>query len=379
MTTASDAHAHFTLADFASEDMPMRACLELARVASRTDLPVLLLGESGTGKTLLARAIHNTSARARAPFVSFNAAALSDTLLDSQLFGHERGAYTGAVRGLKGKFELAHTGTLFIDEIADMSATAQAKILRAVEYGEFERLGSETLRVADVRLVSATHLPLHRYLQTEHFRRDLFYRISGITISIPPLRNRPADLRALIAAEVAAASRAQGKPIIGLSKRALEALLAHDWPGNLRELKRVIHSSIAMTAGDVILPEALHLETGQAGYGAASASGRVALPGQAGTTGEHRADRRAESRGSALADPDSTDLTLRTAEQQHIRKVLAMMRGNKRRSARALGLSRSTLDRKLAELAIAPGSPTAVAVPEERLHSAAPRSLETQP
>ncbi len=124
----------------------MQACLERARVAARTDLPVLILGESGTGKTLMARAIHNSSQRAQSPFISFNAAALSDTLLDSQLFGHERGAFTGAQNRVKGKFELADTGTLFFDEIADLSPQGQSKILRAIEYGEFERLGSETLR-----------------------------------------------------------------------------------------------------------------------------------------------------------------------------------------------------------------------------------------
>ena len=137
----------------------MQACLERARLAARTDLPVLILGESGTGKTILARAIHNSSARANRPFVSFNAAALSETLIDSQLFGHERGAFTGAQTRVKGKFELADRGTLFLDEIADLSPQGQSKILRAIEYGEFERLGADTVRQADVRVLSATHHP----------------------------------------------------------------------------------------------------------------------------------------------------------------------------------------------------------------------------
>ncbi|MFL5522351.1 MAG: sigma-54 factor interaction domain-containing protein, partial [Gemmatimonadales bacterium] len=156
---------HHTLGDFRSDDEAMATCLNLARTAARTELPILILGETGTGKTLLARAIHNSSPRASASFVAFNSAALSDTLLDSQLFGHEKGAFTGAIKRVKGKFEQAHQGTLFLDEIADMSAAAQAKILRAVEYGEFERLGGEELLHADVRLVSATHLPLATYLQ----------------------------------------------------------------------------------------------------------------------------------------------------------------------------------------------------------------------
>jgi transcriptional regulator with PAS, ATPase and Fis domain len=308
-----------TLDDFASADAAMRRCLERARGAARTVLPTLMLGESGTGKTLLARAIHNSSGRAQAPFVSFNAAALSDTLMDSQLFGHERGAFTGAQKTVKGKFELAHGGTLFVDEIADLSPVAQAKILRAVEYGEFERLGAERIQVADVRLISATHLPLAAYMDSARFRKDLFYRISGITVTIPPLRERPEDLRALIAAEIAAAAAQQGRRIVGLERAAADALVAHPWPGNLRELKRVLHAAVAMTEGEVIPPAALMLD-------AAGGGGSPAPPAAAGVDG---------------------DLRLRTVERRHVQAVLAQMEGNKRRAARALGVSRSTLDRKL--------------------------------
>jgi transcriptional regulator with PAS, ATPase and Fis domain len=311
-----------TLDDFESADPAMRRCLEIAGVAARTDLPTLILGESGTGKTLLARAIHNSSKRARHAFVSFSAAALSDTLMDSQLFGHERGAFTGAQKRLKGKFELAHGGTLFIDEIADLSPTAQAKILRAVEYGEFERLGAERLQVADVRLLSATHLPIEAYLASARFRNDLFYRIRGITITVPPLRHRPEDLRALVAAEVARASREQVKSIVGLSQEAADALFAYHWPGNLRELKRVIHAAVAMTPGDVIPPEAIALEPMTASWPVASGAARA-------------------------AEPLDGDLRLRTAERRHIERVLEQVAGNKRQAARLLGVSRSTLDRKL--------------------------------
>jgi len=312
----------YTLDAFHSADAAMRRCLELARVAARTDLPLLILGESGTGKTLLARAIHNSSGRSAGEFVAFNAAALSDTLLDSQLFGHEKGAFTGAHRAVKGKFELADGGTLFIDEIADLSVAAQAKILRAIEYGEFERLGSEKLQTADVRLISATHLPLPTYMDSDRFRKDLFYRISGITVTIPPLRDRPEDLRALIAAEIAIASRQQGKEIVGLSKSALETLLAHPWSGNLRELNRVIRAAVAVTETDVIPAEAILFQNTDG----SRPPGHEATPN--------------------MAQSDA-DLTLRTAERQHIRAVLEKFRGNKRRAARALGISRSTLDRKV--------------------------------
>jgi transcriptional regulator with PAS, ATPase and Fis domain len=317
---------HATLADFHTDDEAMRTCLHLAAIAARTDLPVLILGETGTGKSLLARTLHNSSKRARAAFVEFNAAALSDTLLDSQLFGHERGAFTGAERRVKGKFELADGGTLFIDEIADMSAVAQAKILRAVEYGEFERLGSEQLLEADVRLVSATHLPITRFLETDHFRKDLFYRVSGITLRLPPLRERPNDLRSLVAREVGAASTAMGREIVGLNRAAADKLMEHSWPGNLRELKRVIHTAVAITEGAVIEEGAVLLEATPDEAPVAVAPVRAATPAS------------------------DADLSLRAAESRHIRYVLERVGGNKRRAARVLGLSRSTLDRKLGGL-----------------------------
>jgi two-component system NtrC family response regulator/two-component system response regulator HydG len=308
-----------SLDDFQTADPAMRRCLDLARLAATTNLPVLILGETGTGKTLLARAVHNSSPRADRAFVAFNAAALSDTLLDSQLFGHERGAFTGADRRVKGKFELADGGTLFLDEIADMSPVAQVKILRAVEYGEFERLGSEALHVANVRLISATHWPIGRFVEAERFRRDLFYRISGLTLTLPPLRERPGDLPALITAEIALACKQQHKTVTGLETRAADRLFSHPWPGNLRELSRVVHSAVALSQSDVISTEAIDilLEAGSAPEAAPRASAA------------------------------NGDITLRTAVREHVGLVLARMGGNKRRAARALGLSRSTLDRQL--------------------------------
>ena len=326
MIQASDTLA-WTLDDYQGLDEPMQKCLDQARMAARIDLPILILGESGTGKTLLARAVHNSSSRARGPFVSFNAAALSDTLLDSQLFGHERGAFTGAQNRVKGKFELANHGTLFIDEIADMSQVAQAKVLRAIEYGEFERLGSEAIQVADVRVLSATHFPLDIFAETDRFRRDLLFRIGGLTITLPPLRERRKALPLLLAAEIARASRRQNKSIVGLEREAAERLFSYPWPGNLRELSRVIEAAVAMAPEEVILSETLILQSA-ADVWRPSADG----PG-----------------AGAAPTREPGNLTLAAAEQRHVRDVLARMGGNKRRAARALGISRSTLDRKLAE------------------------------
>ena len=317
--TYDDADA--TLDDFCSDDGAMQACLERARMAAKTDLPILILGESGTGKTILARAIHNSSARRPRPFVSFNAAALSETLLDSQLFGHERGAFTGAQNRVKGKFELANTGTLFLDEVADLSPSAQSKILRAVESGEFERLGSETLQRADVRLISATHHPLSAAAGRNGFREDLFYRIAGITLTVPSLRERPHDLPTLLVNEIARASQRHGTSIVGLAREAADRLLTYAWPGNLRELSKVVQAAVALTTSEVIGVEQL-LMAGEA-HG---------------------------STPPARPEPAS-DRSLRQAIHRHVARVLDEVGGNKRRAARELGVSRATLERKLQEMA----------------------------
>ena len=321
MTAQAYDDSDATLDSFCSDDAGMQACLERARVAAKTDLPILILGESGTGKTILARAIHNSSARKARPFVAFNAAALSETLLDSQLFGHERGAFTGAQNRVKGKFELADTGTLFLDEVADLSPSAQSKILRAVESGEFERLGSERLQRADVRLISATHHPLSAAAGRNGFREDLFFRIAGITLSVPSLHERPHDLPTLVVNEIARASRRHGTAIVGLDREAADRLLAYAWPGNLRELSKVIQAAVALTPGDVIGVEQLLLP---------DAEGPTAVP-----------------------LPRSTpagDRSLRQAIHRHVASVLAAVGGNKRKAARELRVSRATLDRKLREM-----------------------------
>ncbi len=181
--------------DLTTANDAMKRCLRLAALAAKSDVPVVLLGETGTGKTLLAHAIHNSSTRAGRSFVAFNASAMSDTLIESQLFGHERGAFTGAQQTVKGKFELANEGTLFLDEIADMSPLAQVKILRVLEYGEFERLGSEQMLHADARIICATNCSLLERVRQGKFREDLYHRLNGLTLLIPPLRERMEEFR----------------------------------------------------------------------------------------------------------------------------------------------------------------------------------------
>src|ERR1700738_3385079 len=202
--------------DLTTSNEAMARCLRLALRASKSDVPVVLLGETGTGKTLLAHAIHNSSERSPGPFISFNASAMSDTLLESQLFGHEKGAFTGAQQSVKGKFELADGGTLFLDEISEMSPLAQVKILRVLEYGEFERLGSERMLKSNTRILCASNCSLQERVRQGKFREDLYHRLNGLTLLIPPLRVRLANITALIAAELTIAGAKEGKNITAI-------------------------------------------------------------------------------------------------------------------------------------------------------------------
>src|SRR4026208_1319259 len=229
------AHSNLRVEDLTTANDAMARCRRLAALAAKSDVPVVLLGETGTGKTLLAQAIHNSSARANRPFIAFNASAISDTLLESQLFGHERGAFTGAQQSVKGKFELADGGTLFLDEISEMSPLAQVKILRVLEYGEFERVGSARMPTATARIICASNCSLRERVRVGKLREDLYQRLNGLTLLIPPLRERLEELPALIATELKIAAAKESKQITAIHPEAMEKLLRYDWAGNLRE------------------------------------------------------------------------------------------------------------------------------------------------
>src|SRR5438034_4213690 len=254
--------------DLRTTNAGMTRCISLAKLAAKSDVPIVLLGETGTGKTLLAHAIHNSSARATGPFISFNASAMSDTLLESQLFGHERGAFTGAQQSVKGKFEQADGGTIFLDEISEMSPLAQVKILRVLEYGEFERLGSERMLTSNARIICASNCSLRERVRLGKFREDLYQRLNGLTLLIPPLRERLQDLPALIAAELKATGLKEGKNITAIHPEAMDKLLRHKWRGSLRELSHTVRAMTLFCNGSVILPEHVvfppDLETDQA-------------------------------------------------------------------------------------------------------------------
>lgn len=310
--------------DLTTANEAMARCLRLAKLAASSDVPVVLLGETGTGKTLLAHAIHNSSARAAWPFVAFNASAMSDTLIESQLFGHERGAFTGAQSTVKGKFELASKGTLFLDEIADMSPLAQVKILRVLEYGEFERLGSERMLTCDVRIICATNSSLRERVRQGKFREDLYHRLNGLTLLIPPLRERIEELPALIAAELKASAQSEGKKITAIHPAAMDKLLAYEWPGNLRELSHTVRTMTLFCDDRVILPE------------------HVTFPPDLKTN-----EPAEEETATNSSQPPANDFSLSGAVARHVRFVYEQCGFNQRKTARSLKISRATLARHL--------------------------------
>jgi DNA-binding NtrC family response regulator len=310
---------------------PFQAMLEMVARVGPSEASVLLLGESGTGKELVARAVHEASPRAARPLVVVDCASLPETLFESELFGHEKGAFTGAHAARAGLIEAASGGTLFLDEVGDIPLTMQVKLLRLLESGTYRRVGSTDLRRADVRLVSATHRDLGALIEQGRFREDLYYRLSTFPIPLPPLRERREDIPLLatsLLARVAPARR------LALSPTALERLLAHPFPGNVRELRNVLERAALFSDGPVVGADSVER--------ALAIGSRRALQGHA-TVAESTPSRGPVERGS-LRDAE------RAAEQDALRAALAAHRGNRKELARALGVSLRTLYRKLREL-----------------------------
>jgi len=299
----------------------------VARVAAST-ATVLVEGESGTGKELVARAIHTHSPRAGAPFVPVNCTALTESLLESELFGHARGAFTGAVSAKRGLFETANGGTMFLDEIGDMGPKMQAQLLRTLQDGEVKPVGgSEPIRV-DVRLVCATNKDLDEEVKAGRFREDLYFRINVVTVHLPPLRERREDVPILVAHFLAKLARRERRAAAAMSPETLKLLNAYTWPGNVRELENAIERAVAVAKGGVVLPSDLPPEVGG---GAGTAAAIAAGGGGQGDAGGIIADR-----------PSLAEL-----ERRYIQLVLQESGGNKKKAAEKLGIDRRTLYRAL--------------------------------
>ncbi|BCS52223.1 sigma-54 dependent transcriptional regulator [Geobacter sp. SVR] len=303
-----------------------REVYDLTLKVASSDANILILGESGTGKELIASALHHNSPRRNHPFVSLNCAALTDTLLESQLFGHLRGAFTGAVTNQKGMLEESDGGTLFLDEIGDVSPAVQAKLLRVIQERDFIPVGSTRPKKVDVRFVAATNKDLQREVAEGRFREDLYYRLNVITLNLPPLRERPEDIEPLVRHFLRRFAARMAKDISAIAPDALAALQNYGWPGNVRELENVMERAVILTAGSAITTAVIPLRGVQSAQTAAPA---LPMPVQ-----------------------PSAMVPLEEMERQHIEAVLKGNNYNKSRTAEILGISRRTLDRRIADFGL---------------------------
>jgi DNA-binding NtrC family response regulator len=311
----------YSFHDVLSKSPAMQKLFELARVAAPSQSTVLILGESGTGKEVLARAVHEESPRRAGPFVAISCAALTESLLESELFGHERGAFTGASVRRKGKFEAAQGGTLFLDEIGDISPKLQVDLLRVLEERKVSRVGGNEAIPVDVRIIAATHRDLGKEVAEGRFRQDLFYRLNVIPMHLPPLRERREDLPLLIERFLDGLSVELSKRLDGVSPEALSALVAHDWPGNVRELRNVLERGAVVAEGRII-------QLADLGMPPATVTVATGLPA---------------AEQSATGAP----LSLDDVEKRHIAEVLAYTHGNVTQSAKILEIDRVTLYSKM--------------------------------
>ena len=312
--------------EIVGRSVEVRKLQQIIAQVARTSATVLVTGESGTGKELIARAIHRQSPRRDKPFVPVNPAAIAETLIESELFGHERGAFTGAYQRKLGKFELAHGGTLFLDEIATLRADLQAKLLRVLQEREIERVGGTKRIPVDVRIIAATNVDLKRAVSRETFREDLYYRLNVVPIAVPPLRSRREDVALLVNHFIDRYNRQFGKRIAGVSPEALSALEDYRWPGNIRELQNIVERSVALVEGPVISLQDLPMDLMLA------------------------------ERHTRDADPSVMPLSAAVDQFERglVQRVLERVMWNQSEAAEILGLHRNTLLRKIAKWGLSP-------------------------
>jgi two-component system nitrogen regulation response regulator GlnG len=337
---------------------PMQEVLKSIGQVAASDATVLITGESGTGKELVARCIHQHSLRAKGPFLAVNCAAIPENLIESELFGHEKGAFTGATNQKPGKFELCDGGTIFLDEIGDMSLPTQTKVLRAIQEGEIQRVGGTTTLKVSVRLVAATNKDLEAMVTSRQFREDLYYRLNVFRIRLPALRYRKSDVPLLVDYMLQRQAAAKKLKPKRLSNEALEALLAYDWPGNVRELENVVQRANVLAKGETILPKDLPqdvlnprksplvptaLSVAPSAVAAAPTHGEGAPVAAAGGPNAY------DSIYRQCRANDGKEILV-AIEMEMIRRAMEETRGNQLRSAMILGINRSTLKKRLLEM-----------------------------
>jgi two-component system response regulator HydG len=309
----------FGIEGIVGQDPKMQRVLDLVRQIAPTNASVLILGPSGTGKELIARAVHNLSTRSKRPFVAINCGGMSEGTIESELFGHVKGAYTGAVGDREGKFEYAAGGTLLLDEVGEMPLPTQVKLLRVLEERAVARLGDNRLRPVDVRVLAATNADLLQKVKDGTFRQDLYFRLKVVTIELPPLRERRSDIKLLVEHFLRHFAKLHGKDVEAIDRDALVALVQYDWPGNVRELRNAVESMVVRARGNILT----------------------------------RADLPPELWAPLPADQDGWQFlagrTWPEVEQNHIRVSLELCGGNRQKAAKAMGLSERTLYRKIKE------------------------------
>jgi len=316
-----EVHREYSFHQILGKSKPMQAMFDLIKRVADSPTNVLITGESGTGKELVAKAIHFNSDRRDAPFIPVNCAAIPEQLLESELFGHMRGAFTDAKMDKRGLFEEAQKGTLFLDEISELPLMLQAKLLRAIQEREIRRVGANKSVAIDVRIIAATNLNLGEEVKAKRFRDDLYYRLNVIELKLPPLRERREDIPLLVDAFLKKCGDARGKQVKGVSEAALAMLMDYAWPGNVRELENVIERAVTLSRGDKISPDDLP-------------------PAVQGARGDRR----------VLDEAAEKTLPLHEIEKEYIKKILEKMGGNKYQAAHVLGIDRKTLYRKLGEI-----------------------------
>lgn len=335
---------------------PMQSVFKLIGQLAASDATALVTGESGTGKELVARAIYHNSKRSDQPFLAINCAAIPENLLESELFGHEKGAFTGATGQRIGKFEQCNHGTIFLDEIGDMSLPTQTKILRVLQSGTFERVGGNQPVQVDVRVIAATNKPLEQAVAAREFREDLFYRLNVVRIQMPPLRERRDDIRLLVDYFLRKIARQQKQPPRSIAPEAVALLERFNWPGNVRELENVIQRAVVVSKGDVILPMDLPPEVGQSSANPPGASAPVVVPGTpnlAAAPVEGLDDAGFLARALfQIARRDKHFKVIPAVERELIIHSLAETKGNQVQAAKLLGITRATLRKRVEKFGI---------------------------
>ncbi len=319
----------------------MQQVFKMIGRVSHSDAPVMITGESGSGKELVARAIHHHSARNNKSFIAINCAAIPEQLLESEIFGHEKGAFTGATGTRVGRFEQSHGGSLFLDEIGDMPLSLQGKILRVLQEGEFSRVGGNDVHKSDVRIIAATNKNLEQEVSDRRFREDLFYRLNVVRIQLPPLRQRIEDIRILAEYFLLKVATQKRLPHLQLSEEAVRVLEAHAWPGNVRELENTIQRACVLSMSDILLPNDLPLGTSQT----------VDAPGVPAPGGPQTVETAIETLLKAATSNADLQL-LPWLEREFMLHAMKVTRGNQVRAAKLLGITRATLRKRIERFGI---------------------------